>query len=1621
MKRKIFSKLLMVAMLVASVSMFVSCKDYDDDIKKNSDAISSLQQTLNNLQSALDQAKSDAATAHATFATKVELGQVDTAVKALQEEIKALATKTALEDAIAKVSEAIGKNATKEELAELSSMVAAINTDLDAIGEWQKTTDDAIKTANENIGKQEEALAALALVVAAGDQTNADAIAALKTALEKAIKDGDKANSDAIAALKTALEKSIAEGDNTNATAIAALEEVVGTKADAKALTDAVKELKEAIATKANQSALDALSKLVDAKATIASVDELKAALTEKIADAVTELENVKKTMATASDINDIKDAMKKADEAIKKNLDAINLLQVFIAKRLTSLVFIPDLYLDGIEAVEVKSVKDSILALVDANKRQQVTEVWGVLLSDKKTVAVPDTAIAKWYREPNATTSKTWNESTFRINGQSGASNVIDWTKKAPAYWSYYPLAEAKYHVNPTTANLDGAELSFYVNTPEVKWNYDGATRADGDALATPVPAKIEKTSDFVDNGIITVPFKVDRTLLNAVRYKEVNDEVTYTDHEAFIALQATVKNEAGNDTTVTSDYALLYPSDIDIVALGGKWMHNIAESHWFGSDHLWTRLLADNQGGVNCPIQEGCVLYTAGSKVVNGQNVPYYSPIKDFKKSNVTYTLQIPYNSTGVNLNEQVLTHIRRGYVDKNGKFIPAPESNNWQCVDELTADELAAYGLHYEFEAIHYISGSNMTDEYEHIALSGEKGCIAKPMTVTSDGKQDPNAQAGRETIGRMPIVRANLVNEDGDVLMIGYILIEIVDENIDIKDIVIDLPKAYMNCTAPAAITWAQVEDQILKQIQLSKTEFEALYYLETIELDDNHLGNAKHDGDKAYNADHSVDPTTATKGLDGRFYSKEGYATTSPATAYPGNYGDAILYQAVDAATKRNISGFVGATAVQYKKINGKWQSIYDLNKALLANPNGAAYKALNNSNESNTSKRAAAAAALLYHPLGSVYEHVNTEGQQTTVLEWNVGSEVDGGVAGTGASESYADLGAAVTAITTEVTSTARSTVKNQPRSVSTKYAMSESGASVASEGVSTEPIEVTVAFKQKDAARKFISTNAIYVTLRINAGDLYFAYAKVAGKDLSLWYKMNSWQNADNGTDADEIHLNVPTPGKAGFTKPLETTLYGWAWTKPDAKGEEPLHGDLFYKQIATTFKNAIVAMDGLDETNFSKFKNTTFSYNLVDPATAGAQHITVAKQQLSGANNTKAPAEPVDKSWKVNGVSGAEYLLYVQNDFTDGDKKIDVIRAAAWINPVTGNAVSLGNVEIARLVVTSTEATVVPKKQTSIVYANNPYAQDILNYAGRLNKAGSNNDLQRVDGEYLTRENKAFTAFISIKPNSSCYNLLMPNSYFRARWLRPINVVDGDKKWVDANNEVQVANAAELVKVFDWRTYTVTAAQTDKQTNVHAPYYEINDSTYRHFFIDFDGIRTDHDLGAASAERKLDPNQEIEIEKLTLAKDLPSLNAGNGFFKCEYNATTKKLELKYKNGGANVGVFHFYVPVYVCYAFGDYWMKGDNSTIGVIHKPSRAIRTAANYPGEIAETEYAYATDISAYNLGTPGTTTASTIFGEGWKPIFTQKVYAVITVDQTHQSHTGDTSNTSGARNK
>ena len=143
MKRKIFSKLLMVALIIASVSSFVSCKDYDDDInnlQKQIDAKAAITQ-IETLQSQLASAQSAAQAAQAD-ATKA-LADAAAAAKTAGD----AATAKALEDAIAKVNAAAEEAAKKNADAIKAAADAAAAAGSDAAA--AKTAADEAKAAAE--------------------------------------------------------------------------------------------------------------------------------------------------------------------------------------------------------------------------------------------------------------------------------------------------------------------------------------------------------------------------------------------------------------------------------------------------------------------------------------------------------------------------------------------------------------------------------------------------------------------------------------------------------------------------------------------------------------------------------------------------------------------------------------------------------------------------------------------------------------------------------------------------------------------------------------------------------------------------------------------------------------------------------------------------------------------------------------------------------------------------------------------------------------------------------------------------------------------------------------------------------------------------------------------------------------------------------------------------------------------------------------------------------------------------------------------------------------------------------------------------------------------------------
>ena len=152
MKRKIFSKLLMVALVIAAVGSFVSCKDYDDDI--------------NNLQKQIDNAalKSSVEALQSTLDAKITAAQnaaaaAQTAADKAAATANAAVTKAQLDDAInaAKSAAATAANEYADKVATAAQTAAA----KEAYDQAKKYVDDEVAKVTAAI-PSEDAIKAIA-------------------------------------------------------------------------------------------------------------------------------------------------------------------------------------------------------------------------------------------------------------------------------------------------------------------------------------------------------------------------------------------------------------------------------------------------------------------------------------------------------------------------------------------------------------------------------------------------------------------------------------------------------------------------------------------------------------------------------------------------------------------------------------------------------------------------------------------------------------------------------------------------------------------------------------------------------------------------------------------------------------------------------------------------------------------------------------------------------------------------------------------------------------------------------------------------------------------------------------------------------------------------------------------------------------------------------------------------------------------------------------------------------------------------------------------------------------------------------------------------------------------
>ena len=385
--------------------------------------------------------------------------------------------------------------------------------------------------------------------------------------------------------------------------------------------------------------------------------------------------------------------------------------------RQLKALVFSPEAYWQGIEAIDVNSFEYNAkqLAAADLDKDQT---------SDAPASFTPNVAI-----------------------------KVV-------------PEVRASYFLNPSNAavDFDASKYSFIVNNAKV-------SRASSSDI------KVSKVEAGDAVGKINVYFNMaDATkLLNGT-----DDKIDV----AALRYRYSVKSEA-KDTIVTSDFAALKKYTI--------------------SDFSLCKV---NIEGTVDKADAGYVALAETARGALGENAP---------------TLTVAYKDDAESGSKKTID------LDK---WIDVHYSINSAAPTLWGGQETVnKKNFHLEYETIGYITGANNTNESKHAKLSGEHGHILEAVGV--------NNENGRQIIGRTPLLRVKLVDDNSKkIAAVGYI--KVVIEDIAQKPITIEdkfnADKVYtVGCSGDDVLgyktTWDQIENEVLADLDMSKSEFEGTYKLD----------------------------------------------------------------------------------------------------------------------------------------------------------------------------------------------------------------------------------------------------------------------------------------------------------------------------------------------------------------------------------------------------------------------------------------------------------------------------------------------------------------------------------------------------------------------------------------------------------------------------------------------------------------------------------------------------------------------------------------------------------------------------------------------------------------------
>ncbi len=392
-----------------------------------------------------------------------------------------------------------------------------------------------------------------------------------------------------------------------------------------------------------------------------------------------------------------------------------------------------------------------------------------------------------------NAATTGTVGGNNYTV--LEAANNYQNLAEK-PSFiepWQTYA-----YHMNPTSAIVS----TFKDNLSLISEDKDFVSTRTADAEPA---VRFSTRTNNPENGRLYVDIKMTgREVMNQA-WSVGDAEIGYyqitnnTNKITSLALQAKQNNVGTVDTVITSDYAGVYSSQIKVKALAYQ-------------------------------TTNGALRYAADAtqhsvpNVSNGAHLYYM--VKDAVENDPT--VKVAYdNVQGVNLNQLVATHWTSNSASSFGN------DGKPQVWD--TDEELAQYNLKYNFELVDLTIGTNVTSESDNSILREESGEFFLRASRVDSQTGEPTGEVGIETVGRTPLVRAELINtENNEIVAIGYIKFLIVEDILPKYTSDFDVKDMYYSCAdQDDRLTWAETQTELLGlTAQTSKETFDALYQLET---------------------------------------------------------------------------------------------------------------------------------------------------------------------------------------------------------------------------------------------------------------------------------------------------------------------------------------------------------------------------------------------------------------------------------------------------------------------------------------------------------------------------------------------------------------------------------------------------------------------------------------------------------------------------------------------------------------------------------------------------------------------------------------------------------------------